>query len=585
MKIVVNESQDNQISIVLSGAAGQGIVTVSEIVTIILKRSGYNVFSTNEYMSRVRGGINSTEIRVSNKRVRAFVSKIDILIPLNKKALDHLENRFTEETVFLGDAKIFSDHHCCNDRIIIDFSFEDVAKNSLGKTIYASTLAAGVICGLLQADMKIMREYISKLFLKKGSEIQEKNLEASQIGFEFGNSLIESGNFTFKLKKEDNTADEVLFSGTDAISIGAIAGGCNYLSFYPMSPATGVSTFLAQMANDFSIIVDQTEDEISAMNKAIGAWHTGARGLISTSGGGFALMSEGLSLAGMIESPIVIHLAQRPGPATGLPTRTEQADLELTLYAGHGDLPRIILAPGTIEEGFHLTQKAFNLADRYQIPVFVLTDQYFVSTKYNIPEIDVMKLENEEYIVKTAKDYKRYKITDDGISPRGIPSYGEGLIAVDSHTHTEDGHITEDSEVTTKMVNKRHKKLDLITKEAIEPTFIGSTDYNTLIISWGSTYPIIKEALEDLNENKIAFLHFMQVYPLNKEKFVKYLNSAERIIVIENNSQGQFCKLLKQTVVIEQIQSILKYDGRPFMVEEIISKLKTILKENNKGGS
>ena len=343
-----------------------------------------------------------------------------------------------------------------------------------------------------------------------------------------------------------------------------------------MSPSTWVLTFLSQHSNDFNIIAEQAEDEISAINMALGAWYAGGRAMVTTSGGGFALMIEGVSLAGMIESPVVIHLAQRPGPATGLPTRTEQADLEHALYSGHGEFPRIIFAPGTIQDGFYLTQKAFNLADKYQIPVFILTDQYFVDSYYNQSPIDLSDIKNENYIVKTKKDYKRYELTENGISSRGIPGFGEGLVCVDSDEHDEEGHITENLELRTKMVDKRIKKLDEIKNEVISPELIGNKDYRMLIIGWGSTYHVINEALEKIGRNDISFLHFKQVYPLHHDTF-SYLKKAENTIIVENNATSQFGKLIKLHTGFEIHQSILQYNGLPFSVEELGKQIKSFL--------
>ncbi|NQT01917.1 MAG: 2-oxoacid:acceptor oxidoreductase subunit alpha, partial [Planctomycetes bacterium] len=331
-----------------------------------------------------------------------------------------------------------------------------------------------------------------------------------------------------------------------------------------------------KQAKDFGIIAEQAEDEIAAINMATGAWYAGARAMVTTSGGGFALMTEGLSLAGMLESPIVIHLAQRPGPATGLPTRTEQADLELALYAGHGEFPRILLAPGNIEDAFYLTRKAFNLADKYQIPVFILTDQYFVDSYYNTVRPDLSDINIEKHIIKTDVDYKRYKLTDNGISPRGIPGYGKGLVAVDSDEHDEAGHITEDLGLRVEMVDKRLKKFELLKNEAIPPKLVGSEDYKNLIVCWGSTYNVVKEAVKNLGRDDTAFLHFKQVYPLPNETS-DYLQKARRIIIIENNATSQFAKLIKLHTGIEIKDRILKYDGLSFYVEELTEKLNDLL--------
>jgi 2-oxoglutarate ferredoxin oxidoreductase subunit alpha len=327
---------------------------------------------------------------------------------------------------------------------------------------------------------------------------------------------------------------------------------------------------------DFDIVVEQAEDEISAINMAIGASYGGARSMVTTSGGGFALMIEGVSLAGMLEIPVVIHLGQRPGPATGLPTRTEQADLELALYSGHGEFPRIILAPGNLKDAFFLTQKAFNLADKYQIPVFVLTDQYLIDSLMNLPLLDISDTRDENHVVKTHKGYKRYELTEDGISPRGIPGFGEGLVGVDSDEHDEEAHITEDLIIREKMVDKRLKKLDSIKKEIVPPELVGSTNYKVLITGWGSTDNVVREALQELGREDISFLHFKQVYPLY-EGTRDYLQKAQENIIIENNATSQFGKLIKLYTGVDIEAKILKYNGLAFSVEEVVAEIKKIL--------
>jgi 2-oxoglutarate ferredoxin oxidoreductase subunit alpha len=345
-----------------------------------------------------------------------------------------------------------------------------------------------------------------------------------------------------------------------------------------MSPATGVLVYLSGLSKKLGIVTHQAEDEISALNMALGASYAGARAMVTTSGGGFSLMSEALSLAGMTETPIVLHVAQRPGPATGLPTRTEQGDLELVLYAGHGFFPRIILAAGTIEAGIELTHKAFNLADKYQVPVFILTDQYYVDSFYDLKRMNLDKLVNEYHFVRTEEDYKRYTFTDNGISPRGIPGFGKGLVTVDSDEHDETGRITEDHEIRDKMVDKRKKKLTQIKNDIIPPVFIGEDNYEVLIIGWGSTYNIIAEALRNLKEYRVAFLHFGQVFPLHPI-INQYLNKAKFTIVIENNVEGQFCNLIQREICYKIDYKVLKHDGLPFAVEEIESEIKDILKK------
>ncbi|USH00319.1 2-oxoacid:acceptor oxidoreductase subunit alpha [Thermococcus argininiproducens] len=562
------------VSIVLGGAAGQGIQTVEEILTRVLKLSGYNVYANKEYMSRVRGGINTTEIRVSSKKVRAFVKRIDILIPFKRGVLPWLENRLSENTVVLGERENVEEEFM--EKItFVEVPFNKMAKD-VGSPLYLNTIAAGIAVGLFHGDFEILKEYLRKRFGSKGEDVVSKNIEAAEKGYSLGVKLCEEKTIGINVKKDERVKEEVLLSGTEAIALGAIAGGMNILTFYPMSPSTGVAVFSAQHAEEFEIIVEQVEDEIAAINMALGAWFAGARGMVTTSGGGFALMTEALSLAGMAENPIVIHLAQRPGPATGLPTRTLQSDLNLVLYSGHGEFPRIVLAPGSIEEAFYLTATAFNLADKYQVPVIILTDQYFVDTYYNLPEFDLSGLKVEKHIVETDENYKRYLLTEDGISPRGIPGYGKGIIVANGNEHDEWGDITEDEELSRLMQEKRAiKKLRTIRKNAMMPELIGSEEARYLVISWGSTYHVIKEALENLGREDIAFLHFKWLYPLPST--VKEVLEDKVLIDIEQNVTAQFAELLKKEFGVSVDHKILKYDGRPFSVEEILDALKGVL--------
>ncbi|QEE15288.1 2-oxoacid:acceptor oxidoreductase subunit alpha [Promethearchaeum syntrophicum] len=565
----------SDLSIVIAGAAGQGVQTVEELLVGILKMSGYNIFATKEYESRVRGGSNSTEIRVSSNRVTTFVNRIDLLIPLNPAALLHVKSRLSENSMILSDPSLLDGVHDLNEKQIISFPFSKIA-SEVGSKIYANVVAVGAIAGMFITDPNIAKIVLTNRFSSKGSKIINKNFTAFQKGYELGKNVIENGKFTINLSKNDKIVDEILLNGNEAVGLGAIAGGCNFISAYPMSPSTGALQFLAANSEEFGIIIDQAEDEIAAINKNVAAWYAGARALASTSGGGFALMTEGVSLAGIMENPIVIHIAQRPGPATGLPTRTAQEDLNLALYAGHGEFARIIFAPGTIEQAFYLTQKAFNLADKYQIPVFVLTDQNFVDGYYNIPQFDLSRIKVDNSFIKTEKDYLRYKFTENGISPRGIPGYGEGLVRADSDEHTEAGQITEDMEyIRPEMVKKRYyKRLKLLEEVADEPKIVGATDYSTLIVCWGSNYTVVKEAIEEFGNKEIAMGHFHQLFPLHSNT-KEILNKAKKVILIESNASGQFANVLKLygDFDIPEKQKYLNYSGKPFAVEDIIAIL------------
>ena len=566
----------DDISIVLCGAAGQGIQTVEQLLTYLLKLSGYNLFSTKEYMSRVRGGSNSTELRVSSHKINALVDKIDLLFPLSREALKHVEKRISAETIIIGEKEKLVTDKEDNTYDIINISLSNIAKE-IGGTIYSNIIIVGVIAALFNIDSKVIEEYISKRFAKKGEKVVDKNIEAVTRGFDIGSELVSTEKLTINIGKDSTVDDEIIINGGDAVSMGAIAGVCNFVSSYPMTPSTPVLTFLAQHSKEFNIVVEQAEDEIAAINMALGAWYAGARGMVTTSGGGFALMAEGLSLAGMLESPIVIHLAQRPGPATGLPTRTEQGDLLFALFAGHGEFPRIIFAPGTLEDAFYLTQKAFNLADKFQIPVFIMTDQYFIDSYYNIPKLDISKINIEQYIIETDSNYMRYALTDDGVSPRGIPGKGDGLVVVDSDEHDYEGHITEDHDMRIKMVDKRLKKNDAIIKEAIPPKLVGNEKCKNLVVCWGSTYNIVSESIKRLKLDDVSMLHFTQVYPLHPDTH-RFFEKAENWIIIENNATSQFGSILKLYSGIDIQIKILKYDGLAFSVEELTEKLENLIK-------
>ncbi|MEI8097157.1 MAG: 2-oxoacid:acceptor oxidoreductase subunit alpha, partial [Candidatus Moraniibacteriota bacterium] len=501
----------SDISLVLGGSAGMGIQTVEALLVQVLKREGYNVFASKEYMSRIRGGSNSTEIRITNKKRSSFVERIDFLFALDKDVVPHLEKRITAKTIVLGEREKIAGNAAGNH--IIDIPFTRFA-NELGNPIYTSTVAVGVMLGILQADEKVFEDYLIEHFTRKGEEVVKKNIEAAQKGYDFGKHISYNEGIEVKLAQNKAVEKEILIDGNDAIGLGALAAHCNYISSYPMSPGTGVLTFLAKNKKEFGIVIDQAEDEISAINHSIGAWYAGARALVTTSGGGFDLMIEGVSLSGIIETPIVVHIGQRPGPATGLPTRTEQADLNLVLYAGHGEFPRAIFAPGTPQEAFFDMQQAFYIADKYQIPVFFLSDQYLLDSVRSFPEKDLQTFKPENFIVETKAGYKRYALTPDGISPRGVPGYGEGLVGIDSDEHDEDAHITESAEVRIAMHEKRLGKLVHIREEALAPTEIGNVKHSdTVIVSWGSNKGVLEEALEIVGSENISGLHFHQIYP------------------------------------------------------------------------
>lgn len=561
------------VSIVLCGEAGQGIQTVESILVQAVKLGGYNVFSSKEYMSRVRGGENSTQIRVSSNRITAYVDRIDILIAISKGAIDHLKERISDDTIIIGDEDTLKDIERPS---LIKIPFLKVAK-SIGGPIFANIIAAGALSRILNIDKKIFDECITAMFGRKGEKILKGDLKAGEEGYKVGEDLLKSDQVKIEIEKNKEIRNELLLNGIDVFGYGCLAGGVKFMSSYPMTPTTSLQVFIANHSKDFNVIFEQAEDEIAAINMGLGASYAGARALVATSGSGFALMEEAVGLSGMIETPIVIYVGQRPGPAVGLPTRTSQEDLDLTLYSGPGEIPRIIFAPGNFEDAFYLSQKAFNLADKYQIPVFILSDQFLADIYYNLPSLVSKDVKNENYIVKTGENYRRYELTEDGISPRGIPGFGEGLVVVDSDEHDEEGHITEDLNLRTKMVEKRlYKKLEGIQKDIVPPELIGPSDYDVLVVGWGSTYGTIKEVLDNLKRDDIAFLYFKQVYPLHEET-KNYLEKAKKTVIFENNAKSQFSNLIKLQTGFEIDEKALKYNGMPYSVEEVTKTLENLL--------
>jgi 2-oxoglutarate ferredoxin oxidoreductase subunit alpha len=300
--------------------------------------------------------------------------------------------------------------------------------------------------------------------------------------------------------------------------------------------------------------------------------------MATTSGGGLALMSEGISLGGITELPVVIHVGQRPGPATGMATRTEQADLEFVLHAGHGEFPKAVFAPGSLEEAFYLAQRAFNLAARYQTPVFILTDQYFLNSYYDIEPFDAEGLTIEKHIVESTEDYQRYVVTEDGISPRSVPGYGKGMVGTDSHEHDADGHVQEDFHLRKRMVEKRLRKMEGLKKETVSPTLLGTEDYDSLVIAWGSTRHIVEEAVKRLGRKGTAVLHFSQVYPLPKET-ESYLRKAKIVVDVEGNATGQLARLIRTETGFEIPRRILSYTGLQMSVEFVAEELRKLLSQ------
>jgi 2-oxoglutarate ferredoxin oxidoreductase subunit alpha len=559
------------ISIVLAGAAGQGIQTVEKIVTGLVKKQGFSVFSIKEYMSRVRGGVNSTQIIVSSQNLGGFRKRTDLAVLFTPESYEHLQDRMDETTIVAADEKVAGDlpEH------VVSLPMTEIAK-SAGSRLYQNSVAVGLIAGVLGFKKEFVSQHIQQIFASKSEEIQNQNAAAAREGVDLAQKL--NAPDTFQNLAPASKEFPLMMAGHDALGLGAIAGGCRFICSYPMSPGTGLLTTLAKYSHEFNIAVEQAEDEIAAVNMAAGAWYAGARTVVTTSGGGFALMTEGVSLAGIMELPLVINVSMRPGPATGLPTRTEQGDLNLALYAGHGEFPRIVYAPRDVAQGFDLAKEAMENADAWQVPVLLLTDQYFMDSIETLDAHLDTSGYTKNHIVETDKDYQRYTITDDGLSPRGIPGFGEGIVCCDSDEHTQEGYITEDMNTRIAMVEKRARKEDLYKDRLIAPELIQSTTGKKLIVSWGTNYHCIKQALAEYGGDDIDFLHFSCVYPL-PSNLLSLLEGYEYTALIENNSTGQFARLIRGETGFAFDKNILQYNGMPFAVEDVVQKLENLTEE------
>lgn len=564
----------------VGGEAGQGLATVGGALAQVFSKIGFHVFTHQDYMSRVRGGHNFYQIRFSDKEISASREMVDILLALDLNTVEIHRKSVRNEGFILYDSEIAKKKF--EEPEFIDIPFRKIALDVGKNSVMANTVATGAVLGLLDLGLEALRNVLRKAFRDKGDEIIQKNIACAEAGYNYARTNCPRCE-AFGIR-EPEYRRLMLIDGVHALGMGAVMSGCKFYSGYPMTPSTGILDYMASRAEEYNMVVEQAEDEISAINMALGASFAGVRAMTGSSGGGFALMVEGLSLAGMTETPIVIAEMQRPGPATGLPTRTEQADLLFVLHAAHGEFPRVIFEPGTPEQAFYLINKAFELAEKYQIPVFIQSDQYLTDTEWTYEKFDLDHLIYNDYRLRQkdlegVKDYKRFKYTDTGISPFAVPGEsGKHLVVADSDEHDEEGHIIEDGETRIKMVQKRlFKKLPLIKKEIEAPLLYGDSSPKIVLVGHGSTYGVIKEVVDTIpKEQKVAMMHFSQIYPFpeqDKFDYIELLKNADLTICIENNATGQFARLIRAETGFEFSHQISRYDGRPFTIENLKEEL------------
>ncbi|MBN1309759.1 MAG: 2-oxoacid:acceptor oxidoreductase subunit alpha [Chitinispirillaceae bacterium] len=565
-----------EITVRIAGEAGQGIQSIGRIICRAIKRHGWNLFADQDYMSRIRGGNNSFRIRISDTPCLAPREKTDILIALNRESVAIHEGTVRKKGLIVADEA--TDDVTATTLRYFNVPIGALAKASGGKSLYENSVVCGVITGLLHLDPDAVVNVLKDMFGKKGEETGDKNITA----FREGNRYTRDNYFSdaFHLGRRQY-GDGIVINGNEAVALGAVHAGCKFYSAYPMSPSTGIMASIARFAKRFGIVVEQAEDEIAAINMVIGASYAGVRAMTGTSGGGFALMGEGVSLAAMTETPLVVVDVQRPAPATGFPTRTEQADLDLLIHAGHGEFARVIYAPGTAEEAFSLTVKAFDIAEKYQIPVFIMSDQHLADSYRNVTLPDVGALSRQRHVIPTngqsVHPYKRYALTGSGISPRAVPSWIDDVIYADSDEHTEEGHITEDARIRTLMVQKRFTmRMNLLSKEMTPPSASSLSRTEIVLVGFGSTCGVMQEACGSVSGMNVGYIHLPQVWPFPAEEVRTLLEDAPeaKIVSFENNAAGQLARLLRRETGIACCDSILKYDGRPFTVDEVVATVK-----------
>ncbi len=578
------------LTIKIAGAAGQGMQTIAYSVAKSLARQGYHIHCYQDLMSRIRGGHNCAIMRISDRPVGSLAEKANILVALNQESVERHAGEMVDNGVVIYDKKMESAGTSTPLSVrtgsklkLFPVPLEELAVEHGKNKLMVNSAASGACFGLMEYDIDVLSDTLGEIFARKGDQAVEANIRAARAGYEYTIKNFPKGACPYcKLKVESKKSKgKLLMTGSEAAGLGAMLGGVQFLSAYPMSPSTAIMEYLAARQREYGLIVEQAEDEIAAINMAIGSSAAGARSMTCTSGGGFALMVEGLSLAGMTEVPLVVFIAQRPGPATGFPTRTEQGDLMFSLYAGHGEFARAILSPGDASETIEAMALAFNLADRYQIPVIVLGDQNLNDSYWTLDEIDSSRFAIDRGKVVDdwpagSRPYKRYQITADGVSPRLVPGTPRAVAYWDSDEHNEEGHITESAAIRRQMVAKRLTKLRGMRDETLEPVVSGSGT-ELALVGFGSTKHAIREAADWLCQHGVeaAAVHLPQVWPLHKSAG-ELLSNYHKVIVVEQNATGQLAGLLRSELGLEAAGQIHRFDGRPMTAGYIVDSLNAL---------
>ncbi|MDA1079532.1 MAG: 2-oxoacid:acceptor oxidoreductase subunit alpha [bacterium] len=556
--------------------AGQGVMTTGLLFSKLCAQSGGQVFDYAEYPSLIQGGHNTYEVLCSNTPAHNRQWQVDYLVCLDAITLKEHEHRLDASSIVVLDPAT-SSAPTNPAYTIVPLPVKELLAELKASSIMANMIALGASWALVGGDQKHLVELIAEQFGKKGEEVVNLNQNCAARGYEAVKSALpDHAVFAWK----DTTETPLVMGGNDAFSLAAAAADCRFYAAYPMTPSSSVLATLAAWQKTTGMVVRHAEDEVGVISEALGASFAGVRACVGTSGGGFALMTESISYAGIAEIPIVIFLSQRPGPATGLPTATEQGDLLFATYAGHGEFPKIVLAPGDVTEMLELSRHAFDLADIYQTPVIVLSDKFLSESRMHLDQTvaeQVMATKpNYGRTIHNPSElpYLRYKVTEDGISERLIPGAAGTYYQANSYEHLEDSHTTEDPTERCRQVEKRlQKQQTYLDHHWLMPSIDGSLDgAKYVFVTWGSSKLVVQQARQLLDE-PTAHIHFTHVYPMDREKVATLFAADRHYVLVENNATGQFGTLLRSEAGVDIKHTIHKYDGRAFYSEEIVAAL------------
>ncbi|MDP2673473.1 MAG: 2-oxoacid:acceptor oxidoreductase subunit alpha [Dehalococcoidia bacterium] len=574
----------NDMSIVIGGDAGQGVESSGAGFALSFARAGLHVFGLQDYRSRIRGGHNFYQIRLSEQQRLSHSNPVHLVLALTPETVElHLDQLAEGSAVIFPDKFEIDPEPLKKRGVRLDALPLTRIAEEHGSRVMTNTAALGAAAGITEFPLEFMESVIRDNFAAKGQQVVDANLKVADAAYRLARERY-GAEFRFKLAPVKGAPRRLLMNGNEALAMGALAGGCRFISAYPMTPATSIIEWLAALPHEYGVVTKHAEDEIAAACMAIGASFAGARAMTATSGGGFSLMVEAMGLAGMTEVPLVIVEAQRGGPSTGLPTRTEQSDLLFVIHASQGEFPRIVTAPGTVEECFEAGWRAFNLAERYQCPVVVMTDTCLASSLRTVDanaidfaavEIDRGPTLTYEELDRLSDGYRRFQLTKTGVSPRAFPGHPRSVFASSSDEHDETGHITEENDNRRRMMRKRMGKLGEAEKEMRPPSWYGPEKADFTLVCWGSLYGPCKEAADEINDagGSANVLHFSDLWPLPEEAVVTALRRCRRAVVVEQNYTSQLARLLRMTTGIQVDGTLNKYDGRSFAPGEIVAGL------------